>query len=192
MTEAGVGSQPSGPVITVEWTAREHARAVRAIMTNRSGSAFLKIGFWVLVVVGLLLLIVGGLTALDGSSWFAGVLPWLLVLLLWIAFIHWLGPFLSARAWARSHPEGHRTITYRFGDDGLYSESYLGSTIIRWHAIRRVVETSESLLLYLGWQRAVFIPRRALDPEAHALIRLHLERHVDMQRLRFLNIHGAV
>jgi hypothetical protein len=48
-----------------------------------------------------------------------------------------------------------------------------------------VVETDSFLLLYLSWQYAVFVPKRALNPEQFSAIRARLEQVLSADILRF-------
>jgi hypothetical protein len=185
MSSSSVIIPDSATTVTFTWNAEEHVRAVRAIFRH------LLMPAWVKVLVGLclgilaLLLLIGVLTAESPATALVALLPWVIIAGLWILFIWQLTPRLNARTWARRHVAGDKTITQRYTPEGLETASNAGSSITRWHVIRRVVETDEFVLLYFTWQTAAFVPKRALNPEQFSAIRARLEHVLPSDKLRF-------
>jgi hypothetical protein len=185
MSSSSIVIPESATTVAFTWNAEEHVRALRAIFRH------LLIPAWIKVLVGLCLGILAALvlaavvTAASAETALASVLPWVIIAGLWILFVWQLNPRLNARAWAKRHVSGDKTITQRFTPQGLETSSDAGTSLTRWHVIRRVVETESFLLLYLSWQYAVFVPKRALSPEQFSAIRARLEQVLAADVLRF-------
>lgn len=185
MSSASVVIPDAATTVVFTWNAQEHVRAVRLIFRNLLIPTWLKILGWLSVSIMAATLLIGFLTAPSINLTFMAVLPWLIILALWMLLIWQLSPRLNARAWAKHHTVGDQTITQRFTTEGLETTSHAGSSLTRWHVIRRVIETDEFLLLYFTWQCAVFVPKRALSAEQYAAIRARLEQVLPVGTLRF-------
>jgi hypothetical protein len=185
MTAFSVIIPEHSTAVTFTWYAAVHVRAERAKFLNALVPKALKVGFWLaLCLIGVVSLM-AIVAAHDSITNLVALLPWLVLLVFWFALLRWLNPWLSARSWAKRHPEGHRDVTYRFAADGMEAESHAGSSVTRWYVIKRVIETDEFLLLYLTWQCAIYLPKRALSPEQYAAIRLRMEQVLSAEILRF-------
>ena len=185
MTASSVIIPEHSTAVTFTWNAAEHGRAVRAIFLNALVPKALKVGFWLgLCLIGVVSLL-AILAAHDPATTLVAMLPWLVLLVFWFAVLWWLNPWFSARSWAKRHPEGHRDVMYRFAADGMEAESHVGSSVTRWHVIKRIIETDEFLLSYLTWQCAMYLPKRALSAEQYAAIRLRLEQVLPAEVLKF-------
>jgi hypothetical protein len=61
--------------------------------------------------------------------------------------------------------------TVSFLPDGIHHGDQDTQAITRWRAISRFVETPSHYFVIYGYQRAVIIPRRALNKEQHAVLK---------------------
>jgi hypothetical protein len=160
------------PFITASfmWDQREHARVIRQITRHAKGATTQRMALWFLA------LLLTGWMLLDGSL---SVL-WMFVVL-WVLLPGFGSSWLSARSYARQHPGVTQPWHFTLSDEGVRSTSASADTVVRWAALRNVVETREFFLFFVADRRAQFLPKRALAewqlPQARALI----QRHVALQ-----------
>lgn len=185
MSSPSVVIPDSATTVTFTWNGEEHVRAVRAIFRNMLVPSWLKVVGRISLSMLAATLLIGFLGAPRIDLTFMAVLPWLIILALWMLVIWQLSPRLNARAWAKRNTAGDQQITQRFTTDGLETTSHAGSSLTHWHMIKRVIETDAFLLLYFTWQCAVFVPKRALSAEQYAAIRARLAQVLDANALRF-------
>ncbi len=106
------------------------------------------------------------LPALDANSGaLLSLLPWAIVLVLWLLFFRYWAPRLIARNVAKNDPSVKGVIYHRIADDGLHIRTSVATLTLAWSHILQVVETPDFLLYYYAPRNAYFTPRRAI-PEA--------------------------
>ena len=108
------------------------------------------------------------------------------VVLVFAPFVPLLTGYLQARQWQKLNPPGHRNLTVTFGEDAFRSSSYVGSSDIRWIAVKQVVETPEFLLIYVTEKIAHYVPKRAIAAAELPLVRQLLSSRVDSRRVHLM------
>lgn len=67
--------------------------------------------------------------------------------------------------------------TIKLLPDGMHHGDQDTQAITRWRAISRFVETPSHFFVIYGYQRAVIIPKRALNKEQHAVLKTVLKQN---------------
>ena len=76
-----------------------------------------------------------------------------------------------------------KPLHYAFYENGMEVSQDDLKEMIGWDYIVKAVETSKSIIVYTGKNRASIFPRRDLQPDATALIRV-LSTHVDPKKMK--------
>ena len=76
-----------------------------------------------------------------------------------------------------------KPLHYAFYENGMEVSQDALKDMIEWDYIVKAVATSKSIIVYTGKNRASIFPRRDLQPDATALIRV-LSTHVDPKKMK--------
>lgn len=92
-------------------------------------------------------------------------------------------PFFARRRFGgyyRRNPMLGRQTRATFSPEGLWTESVYGYSLSRWHGFTHFSETPALLLLHIGPQNPICIPKRAFEPsqwqEAMEVVRREIRR----------------
>ncbi len=141
-----------------DWDGSEYVRVHRAVQRHARG--FARAFVWVVAACaacGALLIV----------YWFAsgrmeaafGILPWVVILLLWLSLLWTWLPRASARAQLKFGAGPRHLIV---DAEGVDAGSEAARTVIKWPLILRAVETPEFFLLFYNAQCAYWVPKRAM------------------------------
>jgi hypothetical protein len=114
-------------------------------------------------------------------------LPPTLAVFVWVAFWPFattLSGYVQARQWEKLNPAGNRTVTITVSEDAFRSASYVGSTDVRWAAVKQAVETREFLLVYVTDRIAHYVPKRAIADGGLPRVRRIISSRVDRRHVR--------
>lgn len=163
-----------------QWTPGLHVRAFRATMKHGLG---LQRHTWLIFPIFLLLVSLPGLVGLlDGDlSYLYSAGPWLVLLLLWPIFIHYVVPWLTARWIAKNDPSTKGPISHLISEQGFGIRSKVASVDLVWDHLKQVVETSEFLLFYYNPNAAYATPLASIPAEDLPGLRVLLRRHVGLR-----------
>lgn len=159
---------------TYDYDRAEFIRAQRAAVRHAE-SRFLARGPIVIGGLALCAAIAAALVSHDGwANILARLVPWLLIIALWLAMFSRMVGFMAARQHEKLQDSRHPTVAV-LDESGHEVTSFSGTVRRHWSAIGRVVETEEFLLLYFTKQFAVFLPKRAIPanelPSVRGLLR---------------------
>jgi hypothetical protein len=174
-----------------EWTSMEHRLAHRQIARLALFPRWLRALLW---LVGLTMTVVIALALWvtpDRSRLVGAMLPWLLIIGMWVVLVRYGFGWLGARAWAKVNPPGHRQIAFRIDASGIRSGNERGELALRWMAIRRVVETPELFLFFYTWQCAQYLPKRVISASAADSLRGFLRSHLSEQQVQLVGAESG-
>lgn len=155
----------------VAWDRKEHARAHGEVL--RKGTPWLT---WLMrgaiVMAGLTALAVLGSTDATPAAGLLAILPWIVIVALWVFLLRYSTGWIAARQVAKNDPDivgGHTRV---FREDGLYMSGATSSTRLSWDRIRRVVETDEFFHFFWTTNAAYYLPKRVIPtPQEEELFR---------------------
>lgn len=108
--------------------------------------------------------------------------PLYLIFGLIVVFYIPINLFLMSRQQAM-HETFQKPLRYAFYENGMEVSQDDIKEMIGWDYIVKAVATSKSIIVYTGKNRASIFPRRDLQPDATALIRV-LSTHVDPKKMK--------
>ena len=108
--------------------------------------------------------------------------PLYLIFGLIVVFYIPINLFLMSRQQAMQEPF-QKPLHYAFYENGMEVSQDDLKDMIGWDYIVKAVATSKSIIVYTGKNRASIFPRRDLQPDATALIRV-LSTHVDPKKMK--------
>lgn len=108
--------------------------------------------------------------------------PLYLILGLIVVFYIPINLFLMSRQQAMQETF-QKPLHYAFYENGMEVSQDDLKEMIGWDYIVKAVATSKSIIVYTGKNRASIFPRRDLQPDATALIRV-LSTHVDPKKMK--------
>jgi hypothetical protein len=171
---------------TADWRLRECANAVRDISRYRPGPPWLRWAKRVTLVV----LFLGGLFRIVGFSlqgWDAVVrgLPWILIILFWLALLS--GGFAWITAWQikRNNPHMVAGQEHHISSTGYQVRCGAVTSTTTWDGIQRFVETPRFLLIYPVRNAAYYLPKRCITAESLDGIRQLAKRGIPDGSRRF-------
>lgn len=99
-----------------------------------------------------------------------------------------LSLYSNAKRQMLSNPIFKHSITYTFTDEGMDISQYVNSTTLKWDMIKKVRETSKSLLFYINEEQAFILPKRMIESieEFEELKKLILDKAINT-KLKFKN-----
>jgi hypothetical protein len=152
------------------WNAAEHRRLYRAVARATGRRRVYR--RLLAIVVALIALAEGWVLATSRvplSSVASASVPYLVLIVMWVAFISGGLPYISARDYARNHQRciPHDQIRI-VSADGIEANCVTTNVRIQWAGITRVVEGPEFFLIFTGPACAFAIPKRAV-PDAERL-----------------------
>ena len=162
-----------------DWQFAETVRAARHIMLRRTSKRWLRharSALVVVLVIGLVLIALGAAT--GGRTDVLIILPFLLLVLLWIALLTgWLAPFAVWQL-RRNNPQIVKGQEHLISAQGYQTTCGAATSRMAWDGLIRVVETKEFFLAYPLRNAAYYLPKRALSNDdiraLRELFRLHL------------------
>ena len=180
-------TEPPGPtvelIIRVDWRLRECARACREIQEHRPKARWWRIvvsGFLVGLVLLVLLALLGA--AIEGNVW--AILPWVLVVLLWLVFLGGGVSWLTAWQIRRNNPNMIAGFEHALSPGGYRIRCGSVESTVQWPGFVKVVETTDFFLSYPMRSAAYYIPKRVLAPlEVDTVRRLVHEQLPDRSAL---------
>lgn len=101
----------------------------------------------------------------------------LLVIALVGVFVLFL-PHLAARRALQNYTPEERRVKMRFDQTGCRIASGKGESSTPWHAVHRVIESKEVLLIFVSERLAQFLPKRLLSDDDLAKIRALVKDNV--------------
>lgn len=144
--------------VIVTLTRDDYAAALRALAQSRSRPQ--RILFWVsMAILGYFCYV--WLRLPDRSVW-GGILG-LAVLAIFVLFVTYGAPFLSARSFVKKNADKLGPATHSIGPDGTSNESSHGESKTKWTAYVRIRETPRLFLLYTQTNFAQILPKRCFD-----------------------------
>ncbi len=148
---------------TWSWTPEDHVVAHKATLRHAVPSVSSRLERFgaptLLALFGLAAL----LNVLNGHSGaLLSLLPWGVILVLWLYFLRSWAPRLMARSVARNDPSVKGVIHHRIAEDGLHIRTDVAAVTLTWSHILQVVETPEQFLYYYAPRTAYYTPRRAI------------------------------
>jgi hypothetical protein len=150
---------------TFDYDRAEFVRAQRMV-AKHGESRFMRRASLVLTGLAVAVAIVQVL-ALDGTraASLGWLVPWLLIGALWfVLFRRFLGP-AAARQYEKQHEDWKHPIGAALNEAEYEVTAFSGTTLRRWDAMPRVVETEEFLLFYIAKQFAMFLPKRVIPAD---------------------------
>jgi hypothetical protein len=157
---------------TANWQFRECAAAIRDITRYRPGSPWLRWAKRAAVIV----LFLGGIFLIFGfavQGWDAvvGGIPWILIILFWLALVS--GGFAWITAWQikRNNPHLVAGQEHHISATGYQVRCGAVTSTTSWEGIQRFVETPKFFLVYPVRNAAYYLPKRCLTAEAIEAIR---------------------
>ena len=87
--------------------------------------------------------------------------------------------FLYAILLPRRSPSIGVTQRIVVTDDGIRVRGRITATDVRWDMLTRVVETRRFFLFFLSKIQAVYLPKRAIQPEEVDVLRRTLRQHIE-------------
>lgn len=136
------------------WDAKEHRRMLgdmaRHRPRSRSGS---------MVTHLLLLPLWGGLALLIAQNGFLPVFPWMLAISAYAFIFSAASPYLATWNVRRTqccidHPQ-QRVVT----EEGIHANCESTTMLVRWHSVKKVVETDDFFLFFTTPSCAIQLPR---------------------------------
>ena len=123
------------------------------------------------IALGLaMILYPGGMVNLAFSEALIAVLPLLLIFVMMCI----IGIVVHRKVVAGLY-SGESTVS--FLPDGIHHGDQDTQAITQWRAISRFVETPSHFFVIYGYQRAVIIPKRAMNKEQHAVLKTVVNRN---------------
>ena len=124
-----------------------------------------------LLALGLVMVLYpGGMVDVAFYEALLAVLPLLLIFAMMCA----IGVVVHRKVVAGLY-SGESTVS--FLPDGIHHGDRDTQAITHWRAISRFVETPAHFFVIYGYQRAVIIPKRAIDKEKHAVLKAVVNRN---------------
>jgi YcxB-like protein len=169
---------------TFDYDRAEFIRALR-VVAKHAESRFMRRA--PLVLGGLAVAAAIGYALAPGEAWAVNLLrlvPWFLIGALWFAlFRRFLGP-ATARQYEKQHEDWKHPIVAALNESEFEVTAFSGTTLRRWDAMPRAVETEEFLLFFITKQQAIYLPKRAIPPgDLPAVRRLLREKLGDRAEL---------
>ncbi|MDQ8033932.1 MAG: YcxB family protein [Bordetella sp.] len=173
--------------ITYTLTSRDYAAAMRALLHTPWWQRLIPLGACVIALWAFTAMragiynpvVIAELVYRHGPAWLPAAALGLLLLGL---SGPWIGGAMTAM-YFRQLAAANATLHITLADDAVTSRASIGSSVIPWHTIRRVLCTRESLILALSKREAVILPRRGFVSDAafaaahdYALARLAASR----------------
>jgi YcxB-like protein len=165
---------------TWDWTRAEHIRVHKALSREVWRRGLLRIVRAVFFLgIGAGALVPLYLAFRGDATLLIRVLPWLLMIGLWLSLFTWILPRSSARAHLKLHRGPQRLA---ISPDALESGCDTCSNQLRWSAIQRVVETPEFFFLFYTPQCAYYLPKQVLrTPAEQERVRIALRTYLPEQ-----------
>jgi len=163
----------------VDWRLRECAKAVREITKHRPGFKWMiwaKRGGIAILVLGLLLVGLGAIVGEQGNL--LALLPWLVLIAIWVALLG--GGFSWLTAWQLRRNNPHLTAgqVHEISPEGYRVRCGAVTSITEWAGIVRFVETADFFLTFPVRNAAYYLPKRCLDLTDIAALRSLTDRHL--------------
>jgi hypothetical protein len=114
------------------------------------------------LIVLMVLALVGG--ASKGWSGLVAILPWIFVIILWLAFLSGGQGWITAWQMKRNNPHIVAGQQHTVSDAGYRVHCGQIESTIEWAGFVRIVETREFLLAYPQRNAAYYVPKRCLTP----------------------------
>ncbi|HSU14911.1 YcxB family protein [Longimicrobium sp.] len=168
---------------TFAWDRREFARFYRAHTRHARLGVVANLCIWGFVAMTAFnVLYTAYIAATRGIGTAAGMLPWVLMMVAYVAYFRLFAPAMVARRWEKQNCCAAHPTTRELSDDGLRIHCAMRDTKLAWPAIRRVVETKEFLIFFQTERYAHYLPKHALGGAAELQrVRGFLIRHTPVQ-----------
>jgi hypothetical protein len=102
------------------------------------------------------------------------LVPWLLIGALWFVLVlRFMGP-AAARQYEKQHEDWKHPIVAALTESEYEVTAFSGTTLRRWDAMPRLVETDEFLLFYISKPCAMYLPKRVIPPDDLPAVRRFL------------------
>jgi hypothetical protein len=121
----------------------------------------LRLGLIGLIVL-MVLALVGGAT--KGWAGLVAILPWVLIIILWIALLSGGQGWITAWQMKRNNPHIVAGQQHTVSDTSYRVHCGQIESTIEWPGFVRIVETQEFLLAYPQRNAAYYVPKRCLAP----------------------------
>lgn len=179
---------PPAPALsyTFGWDRQEFARFYRQLTRHARLGVFANLCIWAFVAMTVFnAAYTAYVAATRGFAAAAGMMPWVLMMVLYVAFFRLFTPFWIARKWERQNCCSAHPTTRELDEDGLRVRCSMRDMKLAWPGIRRVVETKEFLIFFQTERCAHYLPKRVVGGAAELQrVRDFLIRHAPLQRAK--------
>ena len=145
------------------WDFGEHMQVLRAVdrvaMRRRPVVRLVRIAFPFLLIVLLSSSVLRDVTSQPPLVIALSLLPYLLLVTLWFAFLSWGQFYLAARRTQRLDPSARGVLTRTLNTDGFRIDGTGQAVDLRWEGIHSIIETSEFFLIFFNRLCAYYIPK---------------------------------
>ena len=148
------------------WDFGEHVRALRAVdgvtIRLRPWARVFRIAFPFVLIVVLSGSVLRGAASQPPLVLVLSLLPYLLLVGLWLGFAFWGQFYLAARRTRQLDPSTRGVLTRTLTADGFRIDGTGQAVDLRWEGIHSAVETSEFFLIFFNRLCAYYIPKRLI------------------------------
>jgi hypothetical protein len=145
-----------------------------------------QFGAWYWQVTGwlFLLLLSGSLifavvVSQDRPAVLIALVPWLLLILLWLSFARWGTGWLQAWNAKRLDPNTAHPFEHVLAESGIQVHAHTTSTDLKWIGVYKVMEMPDLFLFYYNKRCAHYLPKRAIASAAELqAVRAFIRAHV--------------
>ena len=157
---------PAEPTFTFDWRFREHAAVCQYLSQEQMTGFGWRLFHWGLLALTVLATLLGIVNTLLGdAATFLTYGPWVLLLLLILAFLRRGTGMLRAWQTRRSDPNVSHPFTHRLTQSGLSVSTHTADLDLRWDGMFKVRELPDFFLFYYSKRIAYYLPKRVVGDQ---------------------------
>ena len=172
---------PDVPIIAdVDWQFAECARACGEILKYRITGHLWRVVRAAVTVIIVSVLILATVLAfrsdVDTATYLSSMTPWIIILLLFLAFRFGGAGWLSAWQIRRNNPNMVSGMRHAISDTSYQVRCGQVESTAQWAGLLKLVETKDFFLTFPVKQGAYYLPKRVLTEEQCATIRVIMQQ----------------
>ncbi len=155
------------PAFTFDWQFREHAAICQFLAQEQLLGLGWKLFHWGLVALTILATLLGIMNTLLGDpKTFLQYGPWVLLLLLVLAFVRRGTGVIRAWQTRRQDPNVNHPFTHALTSSGLNIHTLTTDVDLRWDGMHKVSELPDFFLFYYSKRIAYYLPKRVMGDQS--------------------------